>query len=390
MAGALGILETRGMTALIGATDAMLKIAQVEVCGRHGVGSGWVTVAVQGEVASVQTAVEAGQVEAERLGEVITAQVIARPQAQAMEAMPHRRGAADEPAIGVQALGVLETQGIAPLIAGADAMVKGADVELAGWAFIGGALLHAVVRGDVAAVQTAVEVGRQAADQVGAVHASLVLPQPARGLGPLLPPPAAAPPSSVGALGVLETTGYTSAVAGSDAMVKAAEVEVLSLTIGSGGRVAVLAQGKLDDVQAALDAGAEATGRVGELNAVHVVSRPGVEVMACFGVVAEAPAPVLAGRAMGLIETRSTIALVKAVDQMLKSADVVYDGSYKVGYYLTAAVVRGDVGAVGVALDAGAVEGAKYGEVVAVHLIPYPFAELERRLSHTQGVQAPQ
>ncbi|NKB70171.1 MAG: BMC domain-containing protein [Candidatus Latescibacteria bacterium] len=378
---ALGILETRGMTALVGATDAMLKVAQVDLCGRHGVGSGWVTVAIQGEVASVQTALATGREMAESLGEIITSQVIARPQMAAMQTMPHREEITAVP-LGGQALGILETQGLAPLIAGADAMVKGAAVELAGWAFIGGALLHTVIRGDVAAVQTALELGRQAAAQVGPVHASLVIPQPDPGLGPLMPPPPQAQGVTTGALGVVETTGYTCAVAGADAMVKAADVEVLRLTIGSGGRIAVLAQGSLDAMQAAVDAGAQAIGRLGETNAVEVVSRPSLDVMACFGGLAEAPAPILAGRAMGLIETRSTIALVKAVDQMLKSADVEYDGSYKVGYYLTAAVLRGDVGAVQVALDAGAVEGAKYGEVVAVHLIPYPFAELEGRLSH--------
>ena len=56
MSKALGILETRGMASLMGATDAMLKAADVSVKGRHGIGSGWVTVVVEGDVAAVKTA----------------------------------------------------------------------------------------------------------------------------------------------------------------------------------------------------------------------------------------------------------------------------------------------------------------------------------------------
>ena len=173
------------------------------------------------------------------------------------------------------------------------------------------------------------------------------------------------------------------AVSGSDAMVKAAAVEIARLSIGSGGRIVALVKGALDAVQAAIEAGGEAADQVGELNAARVISRPDPQVMACFGgtVQVERPDPGT-HRAMGLIETRSTVALVRAVDQMLKAAEVEYEGSYKVGYFLTASVVRGDVGAVRAALDVGAQEAVKHGELVSVHLIPYPFAELEERLIH--------
>jgi len=86
--------------------------------------------------------------------------------------------------------------------------------------------------------------------------------------------------------------------------------------------------------------------------------------------------------AMGLIETRSTVALVMAVDRMLKAADVTFEGRYKVGYFLTASVIRGDVGAVKTALEAGAEEVKKYGELVSAHLIPQPYEALEERLAH--------
>ena len=54
--GAIGILETRGMASLLGASDAMLKAAEVGICGRHGIGAGWLTVVIEGQVAAVQTA----------------------------------------------------------------------------------------------------------------------------------------------------------------------------------------------------------------------------------------------------------------------------------------------------------------------------------------------
>jgi carbon dioxide concentrating mechanism protein CcmO len=382
--GAIGVLETRGMAALTAAGDAMLKAAEVRVAGRHGIGSGWVTLVVEGQVAAVQRAVEVGRAEAERVGEVIYSQVIPRPAPQAMARLPHP-GAGGQRTAGPGALGMLETQGIAPLIVGADAMVKAANVELAGWAFIGAALCHVVVRGDVAAVQAAVRAGQQAAQEVGTVHATLVLPQPIDGIGPLLPPVPSGTEEHVGALGVLETTGYVSSVGGADAMVKAAEVDVVRLTIGSGGRIAVLVRGALDSVAAALQAGRAGAQQVGALDASVVISRPDPQTMACFAAAAAAAAPGAAGRigqAMGLIETRSTVALVKGMDEMLKAANVEYQGRYKVGYFLTAAVVRGDVGAVRAALDVGAVEAARHGELVSVHLIPYPYPELEERLPH--------
>ena len=139
----------------------------------------------------------------------------------------------------------------------------------------------------------------------------------------------------------------------------------------------------LDSVQAAVAAGAAQAGQTGQVDVARVISRPAPGVMACFGGTAvslRAAGP--DRRALGLIETRSTVALVKAVDQMLKTADVEYEGSYKVGYFLTASAIRGDVGAVRVALDAGAVEAGRYGELVAVHLIPNPYAGLVERLPH--------
>ncbi len=384
---ATGILEVRGIAAQVAGVDAMLKAADVRLTGRHGVGSGWVTAVVEGDVAAVQTAIRVGREAAAGQGEVITAEVVARPEPRAVASLPHQMGSGQPDRMGPQALGVLETQGIAPLVEGADAMVKAAAVDLVGWAFIGGALNHVMVRGDVAAVQTAVQVGRDAAEDAGPVNAALVVPQPAHGVAALLPAGPAAAANPTGALGILETTGYVGAVAGSDAMSKAAEVDIRRLCLGSGGRIAALIQGGLADVQAAVRSGAEAAQQAGALENARVVSRPAPDVAACFAGAEAGESGPAAGiradtRALGLLETRSTVAVVKAMDEMLKAAEVEYVGGAKVGYYLTASVIRGDVGAVRVALDVGAAEAAKHGDTVSVHVIPYPFPEMVERLLH--------
>ena len=76
---ALGLLEVKGLVALMEGTDAMLKSANVEIIGWDKAGSGMVTVFVKGDVAAVKAAVDAGAEAAGRVGEVIAAHVIARP-----------------------------------------------------------------------------------------------------------------------------------------------------------------------------------------------------------------------------------------------------------------------------------------------------------------------
>lgn len=77
---AIGLLETRGLVALVQGTDAMLKAANVELVGPlKQVGSALVTATVTGDVAAVKAAIEAGAQAAEAVGEVVSVQVIARP-----------------------------------------------------------------------------------------------------------------------------------------------------------------------------------------------------------------------------------------------------------------------------------------------------------------------
>ncbi len=76
---ALGMVETKGLVGVIEATDAMLKSANVTLVGRIGIGAAYVTTLVRGDVGSVRAAVEAGAEAASRVGELVAAHVIPRP-----------------------------------------------------------------------------------------------------------------------------------------------------------------------------------------------------------------------------------------------------------------------------------------------------------------------
>jgi ethanolamine utilization protein EutM len=83
------------------------------------------------------------------------------------------------------------------------------------------------------------------------------------------------------------------------------------------------------------------------------------------------------GRALGLIETRGLVGAIEAADAMVKAASVTLIGKEKIGGGYVTVMVRGDVGAVKAATDAGAAAARKVGEVVSVHVIPRPHTELE-------------
>jgi ethanolamine utilization protein EutM len=86
---ALGLLETRGLTALVAGTDAMLKSANVTLVGpMKQVGNALVTAVVTGDVAAVKAATEAGRTAAQSLGEIVSINVIARPHAELAAMLP--------------------------------------------------------------------------------------------------------------------------------------------------------------------------------------------------------------------------------------------------------------------------------------------------------------
>src|SRR5881296_1728154 len=84
--------------------------------------------------------------------------------------------------------------------------------------------------------------------------------------------------------------------------------------------------------------------------------------------------------ALGMIETKGFIGAVEAADAMVKTADVVLVGKEYIGAGYVTVMVRGDVGAVKAATDAGAAAARRVGELVSVHVIPRPHTEVEKIL----------
>ena len=84
--------------------------------------------------------------------------------------------------------------------------------------------------------------------------------------------------------------------------------------------------------------------------------------------------------ALGMIETRGLVAAIEAADAMAKAANVTLIGSEKIGSGLVSIMVRGDVGAVKAAVEAGGAAASRLGEVIATHVIPRPHNDVEKLL----------
>jgi len=92
--------------------------------------------------------------------------------------------------------------------------------------------------------------------------------------------------------------------------------------------------------------------------------------------------------ALGMIETKGLVAAIEAADAMVKAAKVTLLGREKVGGGLVTVLVRGEVGAVKAATDAGAAAAQRVGELVAVHVIPRPHSEVEAILPQAPAAAA--
>ena len=85
-------------------------------------------------------------------------------------------------------------------------------------------------------------------------------------------------------------------------------------------------------------------------------------------------------QALGMVETRGLVAAIEAADAMLKAANVELVGTEKIGSGLVSVMVRGDVGAVKAAVEAGLAAAQKLGEIIATHVIPRPHSDVEKIL----------
>ena len=84
--------------------------------------------------------------------------------------------------------------------------------------------------------------------------------------------------------------------------------------------------------------------------------------------------------ALGMVETRGLVAAIEAADAMVKAANVELIGTEKIGSGLVSVMIRGDVGAVKAATEAGANAAQNLGEIIAVHVIPRPHSDVEKIL----------
>ena len=85
-------------------------------------------------------------------------------------------------------------------------------------------------------------------------------------------------------------------------------------------------------------------------------------------------------QALGMVETRGLVAAIEAADAMVKAANVTLVGTEKIGSGLVSVMVRGDVGAVKAAVEAGSANASRLGELVATHVIPRPHSDVEKIL----------
>ncbi|MBE9192724.1 BMC domain-containing protein [Gloeocapsopsis crepidinum LEGE 06123] len=183
------------------------------------------------------------------------------------------------------ALGLVSTLSFPAIIQTADAMLKSSEVTLVGFEKIGSGHCTAIVRGKVASIRLAVEAGAQTAAEFGQLVSTLVIPRPLPNLDVVFP---------IGnrlsdlaqferdirvssqAIGLLETRGFPVMVGAADAMLKAADVKLMSYEKIGAGLCTAIIRGAVADVVVAVEAGMQEALRIdaNSLNAVTVIPRP--------------------------------------------------------------------------------------------------------------------
>lgn len=181
---ALGMVSTRSFPAIVGTADMMLKSAGITLVGYEKIGSGYCTAIVRGGVADVRLAVEEGARTAEQFGQLVSKSVIARPMpnleavfpigSRLVEIAQRDRGHSK---LSNQAIGLLETRGFPAMVGAADTMLKSADVQLAAYETTGDGLCTAIIRGTIANVAVAIDVGMAEAERIGELNAVMVIPR---------------------------------------------------------------------------------------------------------------------------------------------------------------------------------------------------------------------
>jgi carbon dioxide concentrating mechanism protein CcmO len=189
---ALGLVSTQSFPAIVGTADMMLKSANVTLVGYEKIGSGYCTAVVRGNISDVRLAVEAGAATAKEFGQELAITIIPRPYPNLDAVLPistrlTRYAGASSSRLSRLAIGLLETKGFPAMVGAADAMLKSAEVHLAGYETTGAGYCTAIVRGAVADVAVAIEAGMHEADRIGEFHALMIVPRPLEDLEETLP-----------------------------------------------------------------------------------------------------------------------------------------------------------------------------------------------------------
>lgn len=179
------------------------------------------------------------------------------------------------------------------------------------------------------------------------------------------------------ALGLIETLGMGPALFGADAMLKAADVELIAYENVGSTLVTVMVKGDVAAAQAAVAAGAPAAASIGKLTASNVMPRPARSVgsIASVHAIEDSTRPPL--KAIGLIETFGIVFVMQAADAMTKAADVELLGYENVASGYISVLVEGDVAAVQAAVDAGLAAVAALGATpYSSFVIPMPHPDM--------------
>ena len=168
---------------------------------------------------------------------------------------------------GEQALALIETKAIVPVIEAADKMLKAADVELIALEAGGSTLCTVFMTGDVASCEAAVKAGAEAAAKIGEVTAKNVMPRPIKAISAIVnshllenvPAEGICP-----AVGLIGTFGVVYLMEAADAMCKAADVELIGYENIYDGYCSVMVKGETDACRTAVDAGVRAVRQLGQ------------------------------------------------------------------------------------------------------------------------------
>lgn len=203
---ALGFAEIPFLSLTAVIADQVVKAANVRLLGIETTGNENLLLRLEGDVAAVETALAFAEELAIELGSFATIRCLSKPEC-ALAALIHFPNASNplyggrdqllptdfpQPAsqpmsLKQEALGIIETQGLTAMLEATDTMLKAANVTLVGKEKIGGAYVTVIVKGDVAAVQAAVDAGSKAVGGLGKLIAAHVIARPHEDLVALLP-----------------------------------------------------------------------------------------------------------------------------------------------------------------------------------------------------------